>query len=172
MVSPQGNSNWLRPVITIVIGTAGGCLGHWSGLPAGAMLGAVFSVGALSLTTAHGAHIPRPLKISARILLGTTVGALLTPAALAAVGANIIWALIFTTLILAVGLSLGLLFARLAKLDLKTGLIAFSPGGMPEMSALAEDVGARTEIVVGLHLVRKVLALAVVSGCIVFLGLQ
>lgn len=171
-MSSDRNSNWLRPAITIVFGTVGGCLGYWSGLPAGAMLGAIFSVGALSLITADGARLPRALKVSARILLGTTVGALLTPGALVAVGANIIWALIFTTLILAVGLCLGILFSRLTKLDLKTGLISFSPGGMPEMSALAEEVGARTEIVVGLHLARKILALAVVSGCVVFLGLQ
>lgn len=170
-MSAKSDDRWKRTLITVVIGAIGGATGYLSGLPAGAMLGAIVSVGAFGLLTDGAARVPRPLRIGGRILLGTAVGALITPAALVAVGANLAWALGFTAALIVVGLVCGLLFARWSGLDPRTALISFSPGGMPEMTALADEVGARTDVVVGVHLTRKILTLAVVTGCIIVLGL-
>ena len=171
-MSVKSDGRWPRTLIALVIGAIGGFAGYISGLPAGALLGSILFVGAFTILTDGGARIPRPLRIGGRLLLGTTVGALLTPAALVAVGANLAWALGLTAALFAVSLGCGLLFARWSGLDPRTALLSFSPGGMPEMSSLAEEVGARTDVVVGLHLVRKLLTLAAVTGCVALLGLR
>lgn len=100
------------------------------------------------------AAVPGWLLRAALFAVGVTVGArfdrgtLAHAARVAAVTCALIPALI--------GLSLGcgLVFARLAGVDLLTALLGSAPGGMETMVAAALDQGAQAPLVVAMHLLR------------------
>jgi membrane AbrB-like protein len=153
---------WRSAGTVSIIAVAGGLPLALAGVPAGALLGSIAAVGAYNLWTDGAARVPAAFRDASRILVGTVIGSLATPGLLAALGASVHWALLFTALLVLIGLGCGLLLARLAGLELRTALLACSPGGMPEMTALAEDVGARIDVVVAVHLVRKFFALVAI----------
>lgn len=49
-------------------------------------------------------------------------------------------------------------------MDRRTAILAGCPGDMVEMSLLAEQLGADAPTVLGVHLVRKLLALVILSA--------
>lgn len=149
-------------VVTLGLAGAGGLLGEASGLPAGALLGALMTVAAYNLSTDGAAQLPAVIRDTSRILVGTVIGSLVTPALLSSLGVHLPWAVLFTALIILAGLMAGWLLARLTGLDMPTALLSCSPGGMPEMSALASELGARVDVVLGIHVIRKIIVLIVV----------
>lgn len=160
------------PATVVVVGlaAAGGLIGEASGIPAGALLGALVAVSGYNLWTDGGAYLPPLIRDASRVLVGTAIGSLATPALLAALGVHLPWAVLFTVIVILVGLASAWVLTRMSDVDLPTALLSCSPGGMPEMSALAEDLGARTDIVVGIHVARKIAALIVVSGLVLLFG--
>lgn len=143
-----------------MIGVAGGLLGHVLKLPAGALLGSLAAVATYSVCY-DSAVVPGWLRSPSRVLIGATIGSLATPALLRSLGASVGWAVLCTTAVVAVGLALGLLLARMTGMDRRTALLASCPGGISEMVALAEESGADVELVLGIQVVRK---LAVLIG--------
>lgn len=161
----------MRQLVTLGVGALGGVGGYLSGIPAGAMLGAMVAVALFNLASDGATALPRSVRIGARILIGTAIGSLLTATVLQTLGINLVWAVVFTLVVLAVGIGSGFVLARVGGIDVRTALLACCPGGMPEMTALADELGAQVDVVVGVHLLRKVLTLVTVAGLIVALGL-
>lgn len=157
-------------VLVLSLAATGGLIGEASGVPAGALLGALVAVSVYNLWTDGAAYLPPLVRDASRALVGTAIGSLATPALLAALGVHLPWAILFTLVVILVGLGSAWVLTRLSDVDLPTALLSCSPGGMPEMSALSEDLGARTDIVVGIHVVRKIAALIVVSALVVLGG--
>jgi membrane AbrB-like protein len=153
--------------ITLLVGATGGLLAHWAQVPAGPLLGAVFAVGSLNLITDGRTHLPNWLAVGGRVMIGTVIGSLATASLIGEVGRNIGWAALFAGTLIVVGLACGAVTARVTDLDLRTAMIATCPGGMPEMAALAEEVGAQVDVVLGIHLLRKLLALLMIAVAIV-----
>jgi membrane AbrB-like protein len=158
-----------RVVATVVVSVAGGLLGYLSAVPAGALLGAMIAVAGLNLITNGAARLPTPLRVGSRILAGTTIGSLVTATLLGSMGAYLPLVGIFTVLIILVGLACAWLMGRLTGLDKSTTLLACAPGGLPEMTALAQDLGSEVEVVIGLHVLRKVVALVTISSVVLML---
>jgi len=169
--SPRGHRA-LRTLVTATIAAVGGLAGVASGLPAGALLGSMLFVGVYSVATDGRAELVPFVRDGARILTGTTVGSLATVAVLSSLGAYLPWVLGATLAIIGIGLACGYVFMRWTGLDTATAMLAFSPGGLSEMSALAEEMGARTEVVVGVQVVRKLTTLAAVVSVISVGGLS
>jgi membrane AbrB-like protein len=144
---------------TVLLGVVGGLAGHWSGFPTGALLGALVTVGTINLVSGDRVRLPEPFGITARAMMGTVIGSLVTVGLISRIGVNLRWAVLYTALVIILGLLIGFVLYRITDMDLRTALTGTAPGGLPEMVALAEDVGARTDLVLGLHLVRKFAAL-------------
>lgn len=159
-----------RVLMTVVVSVAGGLLGYVSAVPAGALLGAMIAVAGLNLVTDGAARLPAPLRVGSRILTGTTIGSLVTATLLASLVDYLPLVGAFTVLIILVGLGCAWLMGRLTGLDKSTTLLACAPGGLPEMTALAQDLGSEVEVVVGLHVLRKVVALVVISGVVLMMS--
>ena len=159
-----------RVVVTVLIAVVGGLLGYLSGLPAAALIGAMIAVGTYNFVTDGGARLPGPLKHGSRILTGTVIGSLVTGSILVSLGGYLPWVGAFTVVIIVVGLGCAWLLGRLTGLDKSTTLLACAPGGLPEMTALAQDLGSEVDVVVGLHVLRKVIALVVISVVVVLVG--
>jgi uncharacterized protein len=153
-----------RPMFSwgiIALGAMGGVLGHLSGFPAGALLGSVMTVGTVGLVRDAEANVPKPMRVSARILIGTVIGSIMTLELLASLGGKAVWAVAFTVVMIAAGLLCAVVLSRLGRVDRKTAIIACSPGGLSEMTALADELGARSDLVLAVHLFRKFAALGI-----------
>jgi uncharacterized protein len=159
-----------RVLVTVVVSVAGGLLGYVSAVPAGALLGAMIAVAGFNLVTNGAARLPTPLRVGSRILTGTTIGSLVTATLLTSLVAYLPLVGAFTVLIILVGLGCAWLMGHLAGLDKSTTLLACAPGGLPEMTALAQDLGSEVEVVIGLHVLRKVIALVVISGMVLLMS--
>jgi uncharacterized protein len=167
---PSWGRQLRRTLITAVIGCTGGLLGVIADVPAGPLLGSLIFVGVYNVVSDGRADMVPVVRDGARILTGTTIGSLATATLLSSVGAFLPWVLGATLLIIGFGLACGLLFARWTGIDRSTALLAYAPGGFAEMSAIAQDLGGRTELVVGIHLVRKIATLLTVVAIIAALG--
>ena len=149
-------------------GVLGGLLGEALRLPAGALLGALVAVATVNVLTDARLTIHPGFRLPSRVLIGACIGSLATPALARTLGASLPWVAAATVVTLVLSLLFGLLFARLARVDRRTALLACCPGGIAEMAALAEDSRADTELVLGVHLIRKI---AVLLGVVVAAGL-
>jgi uncharacterized protein len=149
----------MRTLVAMGVGLAGGLLGWWSDLPAGPLLGSLLAVAAVNVLADGRLSVPRAVRIPGRILVGATIGSLATPALLHTLGASIGWVIALTVAVVGGSLLVGLWFARATGIDRRTALLGSCPGGMAEMVALAEESATRVDLVIGMHLVRKLVLL-------------
>lgn len=154
---------------TVLVGVVGGLLGHLLRIPAGPLLGSLVAVAGYNVATDGRARVPGWLRVGSRILVGATVGSLATPVLLRNLGASVGWAALLTVTVVAGGLALGLLLERTTGMDRRTALLASCPGGIAEMVALAEETKADVQLVLGVHIVRKLVVLIGVCAAVALL---
>jgi membrane AbrB-like protein len=125
------------------------------GVPAGALLGAL--AGAFLVNVAWpGPRLARAFRTGGKALSGTVIGLSFTPAILAsAIGLAPVVVLGVGALILT-GLGMSFVLHRRFGWDLPTALYSCTPGGLSELAATSEDVGANVQVVVAVHTVRVV----------------
>jgi uncharacterized protein len=128
------------PLSTIAVGTFGGIIIAWLNVPLGWLIGAMVFTGALCCFFEQ-ARVPVGLRYLGQTVIGLSAGLCLTPLLLS-------HALTFTPYILGgvfisigMGLALSGFLARAAHLDSTTAFFASVPGGVAEMSNLAERYG-------------------------------
>jgi membrane AbrB-like protein len=155
-------------IVTVLVGIAGGLLFVWANVPAGGLFGSLFAVLAFNLATDSAKDLPRPVRILTGALMGTAVGSLVTRELVSQLGSSLIWAILFPVFIVAVGGVAGLLLARMTGMDRLTALLATIPGGISEIAFISEQLGAETETVLGVQLVRKVLVVLITAGVFVW----
>jgi uncharacterized protein len=159
----------MRTFVAMGAGITGGLLGWWSDLPAGPLLGSLLAVAAVNVLADGRPSVPPSVRVPGRILVGATIGSLATPALLHTLSASIGWAIALTVAVVGCSLLVGLWFARATGVDRRTALLGSCPGGMAEMVALAEESAARVELVIGMHLVRKIVLLTATIAVVAFL---
>jgi len=145
---------------TLIAAGIGGYLGVKLKIPAGALVGAMVFVAVYNIYTGQG-YIPKNFKIIAQIVVGAMIGLNFTIEAVAELKN-----LVFPALILVFGLTffsliLGVIISKLTGLDLVTALFSSSPGGLTDMSLIAEAYGAETDKVALLHLMRLITVITV-----------
>jgi membrane AbrB-like protein len=145
----------LRVVALLGAAAASGLTAKALGLPAGALLGALAG-GFLINVAWPGPRLAKAFRTGGKALSGAVIGLSFTPAILAsALGLAPVVVLGVGTLILT-GLGMSLVLHRRFGWDLPTALYACTPGGLSELAATSEDVGANAQIVIAVHTVRVV----------------
>lgn len=130
-----------------IIGAIGSVLFVWGNFPLPWFLGAltfclVASVAALPIER------PKPLAIPMRIVLGVAIGSAFTPVLLGRMG-QMTWSLLLLIPFMLFVIGMGMLFyERFAKLDRATAFFAAVPGGLTDMTTMAEDAGAKPRSVI------------------------
>ena len=148
---------------TVLLGIAGGVALAAMGVPAGALIGSVAAVGIYNVVSNRAAKMPTWVRVVARIIMGTVIGSVLTREMLGTMGVNLVWAMLFTFVMLGVGVVAGLVLARIVHMDRATALMSTCPGGMSELAVLSDQLGVGSEMVLGIHLARKILTLVVTA---------
>lgn len=91
---------------------------------------------------------PKPLAIPMRCVLGVAIGSAFTPALLGRMGQmgfSLLLLVPFMLFIIALGM---LFYERVSKLDRATAFFAAVPGGLTDMTTMAEEAGAKPRSVI------------------------
>ncbi|MFN0073012.1 MAG: AbrB family transcriptional regulator [Chloroflexota bacterium] len=148
--------------LIVPIAAVGGLIAVWNHVPAGAMVGALIAVAATSLATGRSAAIPKNVSFAGRALLGTVIGSAMNRHTLEVLGSAIVPTIVISFALLGASVGIAMLVARIAKLDRATAICSFTPGGMGEMTSIAQELGADMRVVAALHVLRLVLILVIV----------
>ncbi|MGE5632138.1 MAG: AbrB family transcriptional regulator [Caulobacteraceae bacterium] len=150
----------VRIIYTLAVAFAGGYIGIKLKVPAGALIGAMFSVGFFNMYTDKG-KIPANFKIAAQTVVGGIIGLNFTPDTLSGLKYLILPALILIIGLVLYSIVLGLIIHKLTGLDLVTSLFSTAPGGLADMTLISDAYGADTPKVALLHLVRLITVISI-----------
>ena len=138
---------WARYALALTIGAAGSAFFVWANLPLPYFLGAL-SFCLVASVAAAPIERPRPLAIPMRAVLGVAIGSAFSPALLSQVG-QMAWSLALLVPFMLVIIGLGMVFyERFAKFDRATAFFSAVPGGLTDMTTMAEDAGANPRSVI------------------------
>lgn len=139
--------------VALALGTGGGAIFAWLGLPLPWMLGAMTSVTIAAMSGVE-VSMPRPLRSGCVTVLGVMLGASFTPAVVARMPDWwITIAALFGWALLSGGLGWAY-FRRWAGFDGVTAYFAASPGGLNEMTLAGSQLGGDERTISLVHATR------------------
>lgn len=139
---------------TLLLAGALGLLGHLTLLPGGALVGAM--LGAAIVAQRRPVRLPPAVGATGRYLVGAVAGAAITWETLGSLGPLLLWATLTSMLTIVAGVLAGLWAARATGLDRASSVTAVVPGGLTELTGMANERDLRTDVVIAVHLVRRV----------------
>jgi uncharacterized protein len=146
---------------TILAGCAviGVPFGRMLRLPAAPILGPMILSGAAHVSEIVTVPPPSVIIILAQIVIGTVIGCRFLGATVAEVGRDILLGLGSSLSMLAIAVVFAVLITALTGTPLSQSFLAYSPGGLTEMSLLALAMGQDVAYVSVLHVVRITLVI-------------
>jgi membrane AbrB-like protein len=123
-------------------------------LPAAALIGPMVLSAAVHLAGWTAAKPPLELVAAAQVVVGGAIGARFAGASPRLIGRALTAAVGATAVLLGATLAFALALAGLAGLPVRPLILAFSPGGLAEMSLIALAIGADAAFVATHHIVR------------------
>lgn len=149
-----GDMIWL-----VAAGLAGIPLGRVLRLPAAPMLGPMLLSGLAHVAGVVEVPPPTLLVIAAQIVLGTVIGCRFAGSALRDIGRDLMLGIGSSVLMILVAVGFAELLARLNGIDARQAFLAYSPGGLTEMSLLALAMGQEIAYVSLSHVARITLVI-------------
>jgi uncharacterized protein len=147
---------WTDEAWFLATALAGIVLGRVLRLPARLLVGPMLASAIVHVTGVTSFVPPTEIGIAAQLVLGTTIGCRFAGSAPREI-LRILWLTLLSTVIL---LALTLLFAvgisRVSDYEVVPLLLAFSPGGLAEMSLVALSLGIEVAFVAAHHIIRVV----------------
>ncbi len=147
--------NWFNFAKLVSCGLTVGLVFNQYGFPGGALTGAMLGSGAYSVCTMPSVY-PKTCKSALRILAGAYVGSGLTRESLSHLDTLLVPVLIMLVGIVGCTLCIAFVMHKVCKLDLAVCLLASTPGGLQEMTLLADDFGASAPPIAVMHTVRLI----------------
>lgn len=138
----------------VAAGLAGIPLGRLLRLPAAPMLGPMILSGAAHVAGVVEVPPPTILVIAAQIALGTIIGCRFAGTALRDIGRDMALGVGSSTLMIAIAVFFAEAVALLTGIDPRQAFLAYSPGGLTEMSLLALAMGQDIAYVSISHVAR------------------
>lgn len=152
--SPKDKA-WGRFLLTLSIGIAGGGLGIFSGIPAGAMVGSMMFVMAFNIVTSLG-YVPDMTGDITRIAAGLFIGSQVSYDDILTLNEVVLPGIILFASLIFLNISFGFLMSKWFQMDLSTALFASAPGGLADMTLIADELGADSTKVAVLQMIRLV----------------
>jgi hypothetical protein len=138
---------WRAWATALVVGAIGASIFHSLSLPLPWFLGALTACLMASVSRLPVAR-PHPLSIPMRAVLGVAVGSAYTPAILERLGGMATSLMLLVPFMLLV-IGLGMVFyERVGHFDRPTAFYAAVPGGLTDMTTMAEESGANVRAVI------------------------
>jgi len=140
---------------------AGALLGKWLGLPAAPIFGPMILSGVAHIAGWVTVAPPSVFVIAAQITIGTIIGTRFVGATLKEIRTDIGLSAIASFLMLVAAVGFAQLIAMINGIPLTQAFLAFSPGGLTEMSLLTLAMGQDVTYVSIMHIIRITLVIAV-----------
>jgi hypothetical protein len=165
----MGNE-WLRGAETLAIGAAGGLLLTWLGFPAGLVTGSLLGVATAALF-GRPVHVPVLLSRTISVLVGISLGAVVTPETLKGLIAFPLSVVVLavSTLGMLVGTSLYLRFVH--GWDAQSALLGASPGALAQVMTLSAEYKADLRAIAIVQTVRVVALTLGIPAALSYFGL-
>jgi uncharacterized protein len=169
LVRGPGNapSIFTSPAVSefLLLGCAltGSLLGHVLKLPAQNLLGPMLVSGAVHLSGLSDFKPTFEVVNAAQLVIGTTVGCRFAGIAPGVILAQMRLSLGATAILLAWTGVFAFIISRLTSFDVMTVMLAYSPGGLAEMSLVAIALNAEVAFVAAHHLIRVVLVMVMAA---------
>lgn len=165
----RGMSNWvnLGALTAVDYGVLGACavVGAWVGnlakLPAAPVFGPMILSGIAHIAGWVTVSPPTIFIIAAQITIGTIIGTRFAGATLAQVGRDLAMATLATLAMLIVAVIFALIIAWPSGMPVSQAFLAYSPGGLTEMSLLALALDQDVAYVSVMHIFRITMVIAV-----------
>jgi uncharacterized protein len=129
-------------------------LGQRIHLPAAPVFGPMILSGIVHLTEVVSIAPPSGIVIVAQIVIGTTVGCRFIRAELRDVGRDMLLGIASSAAMLTVAVGFALLVSHLTGVGMAQSFLAYSPGGLAEMSLLSLAMGQDVAYVSVMHVIR------------------
>ena len=142
-------------LLTACTAVLGGCAGLKLRLPAGALIGAMASTAAMNLLF-QAAYMPTEVKFFTQVATGVYIGAKISRSNLGDLRSILRPALVLLAIMLSFAAAMGTLIYSISSLSVPTALFAMAPGGITDMALIAEEMGADSVKVAGMHIVRLI----------------
>ena len=146
-------------LLTMAAAALGGLIGRKLRLPAGTIIGAMAAVLLLNLLW-DCASVPGPLRPYIRIMAGVYIGTRMSAQDVLRLRSVLPATLMMVFGLIALNLCAGIGISAVSQLDPKTAMLAAAPGGIQEMTLVADDLGADAGQVALLQTVRVVFVIA------------
>jgi membrane AbrB-like protein len=131
----------------LLLGALGASVFYALSLPLPWFLGALTAC-LIGSVAGLGIERPRPMSIPMRAVLGVAVGSAYTPALLDRLD-SMAWSLLLLIPFMLVVIGMGMVFyERIARFDRPTAFYAAVPGGLTDMTTMAEETGANVRAVI------------------------
>jgi membrane AbrB-like protein len=134
-----------------VVGYTGGKMLR---LPAYAVLGPLAVSGLAHVTGFSDARVPQDLINVAQVVLGASIGCQFAGLALKRVFGNLLAGGLTTIVMIGAAISFAMIMSKFTGVDFKVLVLAFSPGGLAEMSLISLALGIDIAFVSTHHLFR------------------
>lgn len=145
---------------TIIIGIIGGVIGYYSKIPAGTMSCSMALVAYFNVKT-QKAYMPLPLRKVIQSFGGALIGAKVTLSDIIALKNLILPIILIVVGFCLMNVLVGFFLYKTTKFSLPTALLSASPGGMSDISLMAEDLGANGPQVASMQFLRAVFIVGV-----------
>ncbi|QMU58193.1 MAG: AbrB family transcriptional regulator [Boseongicola sp.] len=145
--------------ILMACAVVGSLAGPYLGLPAPQLLGPMILSAIVHLTGITDAPPPTMAVNAAQLVMGTVVGTRFLGVPIIIVAREIRLAVGATCSMLLATIIASVCVTWLTDIDIFETLLAFSPGGLPEMSLLSLAIGADVAFVVTIHIFRIILVI-------------
>lgn len=146
--------------LTVGIAALGGIVGILLNIPAGAMVLSMIAAAAFNITSGRG-YFPSNYRSVTQSATGALIGSRMTSADIFGIKDILLPAAVLTVGMLCLTFFIGYAIYKFSKFDLITALLASTPGGLTEITMMAEEVGADAPKVAVLHLFRLVTVISV-----------
>lgn len=152
-------------LLTLIVSFIGGSLFIVLKIPAGGLVGAVIASSILNIKTNKG-YFPDKLRLWVQVGVGALIGKQMTIKSFSnidnliiPIGLMVVSLIIFTAI-------LGFLVFKTSGMDLLTSLLAITPGGIQEISLIAEELGCSTSQVIAMHTIRLIAVICIFPSLI------
>ena len=152
----------VQGVTLLGVGLIGGLVAHQVGLPAGLTVGAMISTGIYRLAGGEADAWRGRYGRLGRLLLGAVIGSTFGPDVIAPIRAAVLPMLAIIAVLVGAGIAMGWLLSRFSRLDIPTALMSATPGGLPAMASMSEELGIGAVVVATIHFFRLTTILLVV----------
>ena len=142
-------------LFTVIVGIIGGIVGYFSHLPAGTMSCSMALVAYFNVKT-HKAYMPLTLRKIIQSFGGALIGAKVTLSDVIALKDLILPIILIIIGFCLMNVFVGFFLYKTTKFSLSTALLSASPGGMSDISLMAEDLGANGPQVVSMQFLRAI----------------